>query len=177
MARKHVACTRSLATSRALDKTSAYRQRRARAGSSPARTSRRLASLMAPLELTRRSSSGSAAYLRARSEIFIDSSICESRNGFGGNPFLILIASGSLGASCLWLFCRHLLYLEHDRLTARSAASQFFVSRAAAGPRAPPSASRRCTARAVRGLRWARLPRLAWVAKDRGARCGRSAAP
>src|ERR1700733_8894836 len=44
-------------------------------------------------------------------------------------PHLILIASGSLGASCLWLFCHHLLYLEHDRVTARSAASQFFVSR------------------------------------------------
>jgi hypothetical protein len=34
----------------------------------------------------------------------------------------------------------------------------------------------------ARGLRWARLPRLAWVAKDRGPRCigeqkGRSAAP
>ena len=38
IARKHVACTRSSATSRALDNTSAYRQRRASEGSSPART-------------------------------------------------------------------------------------------------------------------------------------------
>ena len=48
MARKHVACTRSSAASRALDKTSAYRQTRASEGSSPARTSRWLPSLMAP---------------------------------------------------------------------------------------------------------------------------------
>jgi len=28
------------------------------------------------------------------------------------DPHLILIPSGSLGASCLWLFCPHLLLLE-----------------------------------------------------------------
>src|SRR5271166_4568992 len=54
IARRHVACTRSSATSRALDNTSAYRQRRAREGSSPARTSRRLASLIALLDMIAR---------------------------------------------------------------------------------------------------------------------------
>src|ERR1700722_8187429 len=79
MARKQVACTRSSAASRAFDNTSAYRQRRASEDCSPARTSSRLASLMAPLEFTGRSI---AAGARSETRNFFVSRRPRTNNGW-----------------------------------------------------------------------------------------------